>query len=134
MKSAITPSTLDELQALEREMESLGRDSKAKALREALLALARPSRGWITTGQAAERLGITIPTVKAWIGRGALVGRQIGDRWWVSAESVDEVLNFGRSLAELEQDGIPTEEEIHEIIKRVRHQLVAEERTGLARQ
>ncbi|MBI2954834.1 MAG: helix-turn-helix domain-containing protein [Chloroflexi bacterium] len=79
-RTAIAPSTFDELQELEGEMESQGRTSKAKALREAMLALARPARGWITTGQAAERLGITIPTVKAWISRGALIGRQVGGR------------------------------------------------------
>src|SRR3990172_8415021 len=90
MRATITASVLDELQELEREMESQGRGTKAEALRAALLALARPTRGCITTGQAAERLGITIPTVKAWIGRGALIWRQIGDRWWVSARSVDE--------------------------------------------
>lgn len=133
MRAAIASSTLDELQELEREMESQGRASKAKALRGALMALARPSRGWLTTGQAAERLGITIPTVKAWIGRGALVGRQIGDRWWVSAESADGILNFGRSLAALEEDGVLTEEEAVALTKKVRHQMSAEKRTGLAR-
>jgi len=134
MRTTMTVSTLDELQELEREMESQGRASKAKALREALLALTRPTRGWITTGQAAERLGITIPTVKAWIVRGALIGRQIGDRWWVLAQSVDELLNVGRSVAELEEGGFPTEEEIYEITKKVRRQMGVEKRAGLARQ
>ncbi len=130
MRTTIAASTFDELQELESEMECQGRISKAKALREAMLALARPSRGWITTGQAAERLGITIPTVKAWISRGALVGRQVGDRWWVSAASVDDVLGFGSSIAELEEDSLPTEGDIHSIVKKVRRQTGSGEEGG----
>lgn len=135
MKAAVRASTLDELRELEREMEFQGRASKAEALREAVVALARPARGWLTTGQAAERLGTTIPTVKEWIRRGALTGRQVGTRWWVSAESVDDVLGFGRSLAELEEDGSTGDAEgIYEITKKIRRQLGAEKRAGGARQ
>ncbi|MBI4316914.1 MAG: helix-turn-helix domain-containing protein [Chloroflexi bacterium] len=133
-RTTIAPSTFDELQELEFEMESQGRTSKAKALREAMLALARPARGWITTGQAAERLGITIPTVKAWISRGALIGRQVGDRWWVSTESVEDVLSFGRGVAELEEDGLSAEDEVREVTGKIRHQMGAEKRASIARE
>ncbi len=134
MKAVVSASLLDELEELKQEMESQGRASKARALREALVALARPARGWITTGQAAEQLGITIPTVKAWILRGALVGRQVGDRWWVSQESVDEVLGFGSGVAQLEQDGASTEEGASEVTREVRRQMWAEKRVAGGRQ
>lgn len=134
MGMSVRASVLDELQELEREMESEGRASKARALREALVALAKPTRGWITTGQAAEQLGITIPTVKAWILRGALVGRQVGDRWWVSRESVEEVLGFGSGVAQLEQEGSVTEKEATQITREVRRQMGAEKRAAGGRQ
>ncbi len=133
-RTTIAPSTFDELQELEDEMESQGRSSMAKALREAMLALARPARGWITTGQAAERLGITIPTVKAWISRGALIGRQVGDRWWVSTESVEDVLSFGRGVADLEENGLPAEDDVHGVTGKIRHRMGAEKRAHLARE
>lgn len=132
MKLAIRESTLDELIELEREMVSQGRTSAAEALRVAVAALAKPVRGWISTGEAAERLGISIPTVKAWISRGALTGRRVGDRWWVSDQSVREVLGFGDGIAALEEERIPTEEEALELTRRVRHQM-AEEKSASAR-
>ncbi|GEM_PF-1165952 len=134
MKAGVSASLLDELGELEREMESQGRITKARALREALVALARPARGWITTGQAAELLGITIPTVKAWILRSALVGRQVGDRWWVSRESVDSVLGFGSGIAQLGREDSPTEEESIEMTRKVRRQMGAERRAAGGRQ
>ena len=130
MRKDVRAAVVDELQDLEREMESEGREAKARALREALAALVRPARGWITTGQAAEQLGITIPTVKAWIFRGALVGRQVGDRWWVSRESVEDVLGFGSKVAQLEQEDLPTEEEAGQVTKEVRRQMGAERRAA----
>jgi len=131
MRTATKVSILDELAELEREMVSKGRLSAAEALRVALAALARPTRGWLTTGEAAERLGISIPTVKAWISRGALTGRQVGDRWWVSEQSVDEVLGFGNGIAALEVDGTPTGEEAYKLTKQVRRQMGEEKRAGV---
>ena len=77
----VSPSTIERLAELEQEMVASERTTVAEALREALAALVRPSRGWLTTGQAAERLDITIPTVKEWVRRGTLKGRPVGKRW-----------------------------------------------------
>ena len=71
---------------------------------------------------------LSVPTVKAWISRGALTGRQVGERWWVSEQSVDEVLGFGDGIAALEADGAPTEEEAYKLTKQVRHQMGEENR------
>ena len=133
MRTAIRESTLDELIELEREMVSQGRASTAEALRVAVAALAKPTRGWISTGEAAERLGISIPTVKAWISRGALTGRHVGDRWWVSEQSVGEVLGFGAGIAALEEGGTPTEEETLELTKRVPRQMAEGKRASARR-
>ena len=133
MRSAIRESTLDELVELEREMVSQGRASTAEALRVAVAALAKPARGWISTGEAAERLGISIPTVKAWISREALTGRHVGGRWWVCEQSVREVLGFGEGIAALEEDGVPTEQETLELTRRVRRQMAEEKRASVRR-
>ncbi len=108
-------ATLDRLTALEREMERTGRLDDKRALHEARLALARSTREFVTTGIAAERLGVSIPTVKRWIERGTLAGGQLGGRWLVSVESIERVLSLRRSLAALDQEGNPTPREIAEL-------------------
>ncbi|MBI2865522.1 MAG: hypothetical protein HYX94_13310 [Chloroflexi bacterium] len=63
MMKTVSPSTIERLAELEQEMIASKRSAAAEALGEALAALVRPASGWLTTGQAAERLNITIPTV-----------------------------------------------------------------------
>ncbi|MDP2744644.1 MAG: helix-turn-helix domain-containing protein [Dehalococcoidia bacterium] len=109
---AINQSTIETLAELEQEMVAARRRAAAEALREALTALARPTRGWLTTGQAAERLGVTIPTIKNWIRRGTLKGAPVGSRWVVSEESVERILGIRKALGDLEEEGYPTSEEI----------------------
>ena len=128
MKTAVKPSTLDLLMELEREMATQGRTAAAEALLEALNALTSPARGWLTTGQAADRLQVTIPTVKDWIKRGTITGRQVGSRWYVSDASVEKVLGLRQVLAEMDHEGIPTEEEIRQLTKKIRRQMQAQER------
>lgn len=108
----VTFATLDRLSALEREMERAGRTAEREALREARRALVRQEPDFVTTGVAAERLGVSIPTVKRWIARGALTGGSLGTRWLVSADSVEAVLALRRSLGALDREGNPTPEEI----------------------
>jgi excisionase family DNA binding protein len=105
-------ATLTALGELEREMERAGRAREERALREALRALVRPERGVLTTGQAAERLGVSIPTVKRWVERGALIGGALGGRWRVSAESVDRLVRLRAALVALDEEGNPTPEEV----------------------
>lgn len=126
--NAVSSSTIEKLAELEQEMIASKRTTAAEALREALAALVRPSHGWLTTGQAAERLDITIPTVKEWIRRGTLKGRPVGNRWWVSEESVDKVRTVRKMLADMEEEGYPTEEEIYELTKKVRRQTSAQKK------
>ena len=126
MQTAVKPSTVRALTELEQEMATTQRAVEAEALRDALAALTRPSRGWLSTGQAAERLGVTVPTVKDWIRRGTLEGQPVGSRWRVSTASVDKVLQVRGMLAEMEDEGNPTAEEIRVRTRRVRREMAAE--------
>ncbi|MBI4493447.1 MAG: helix-turn-helix domain-containing protein [Chloroflexi bacterium] len=113
--------TLDTLAELEQEMARAGRMREGEALREALRALARSDPGLLTTGQAAERLGVSIPTVKRWVERGALAGGAMGGRWLVALESVERLLRLRESLAALDREGNPTDEELRELYRKPRH-------------
>lgn len=128
MKIAVKASTLDQLMRLEQEMAAQGRTEAAEALRETHNALTNPTRGWLTTGQAAGRLDVSIPTVKDWIRRGTLTGRQVGSRWYVFEDSVGKVLGLRRVLADMDREVQPTEEN-HELNRRLcRHAGAAERR------
>lgn len=127
MPTVVKPSTIRALSELEQEMAAAQRSDEAEAIREALGALARPARGWLSTGQAAERLGVTVPTVKDWIRRGTLEGQPVGGRWRVSAASVDKVLQVRGMLTEMEEEGYPTEEDIRDLTRRARRRLAADE-------
>lgn len=103
---------LKTLAELEQEMGRAGRATEEEALREALRTLARRRGEFLTTGEAAERLGVSIPTVKRWIERGALAGGPMGGRWLVAPESVERMVRLRESLVELDREGNPTVEEI----------------------
>ena len=107
--------TLTTLAELEQEMARAGRAREEEALREAVRALARPERGFLTTGQAARRLGVSIPTVKRWIERGALAGGAMGGRWLVSSEGVEHLVRLRQSLVALDREVNPTPEEVQQI-------------------
>lgn len=129
MQTDVKPSTIRALAELEREMAGSHRIAEADAIREALAALARPERGWLSTGQAAERLSVTIPTVKDWIRRGTLEGQPVGSRWRVSAASVDKVLQVRSFLSEMGSEGYPTEDEIRELTRQARRQMASQPET-----
>src|SRR3954471_13794487 len=95
-------TTLTVLGSLEEEMAQAGRTHEEQALRAARQALARSGRGFLSTGQAAERLGVTIPTVKRWIQRGVLAGGSLGKRWMVTTESVERVQHLRDALLALD--------------------------------
>ena len=108
----VTLATLTTLEALKQEMAQSGRGSEEAALGQALDALDRPEWGFLTTGKAAERLGVSIPTIKRWIERGTLTGGPLGARWVVSQESVDSLVHLRESLQALDREGNPTPEEV----------------------
>lgn len=112
--------TLETLARLEQEMAAADRTVEQQALRDAMAALARPDRGYLTTGQAAEQLGVSIPTVKNWIGRGTLIGSELGGRWYVAKESVERILEIRRLSAEMDAEGNPTIEDILRIREKLR--------------
>ena len=130
MATTIKPETLDTLARLERELASEGRTQEVEAVRDALAALARPERGLLTTGQAADRLGISITTVKEWVKRGTLKGVDTGTRWLVSEDSVERILRIRKTIAEIEEEGYPTPEEIYELTKKVRQQMVSDKKAA----
>jgi excisionase family DNA binding protein len=82
--------------------------------------LARRREGLLTTGEAAERLEIAIPSVKRWIERGTLKGSQVGGRWLVAEESVERILRIRQLLKEMDEEGYPTDEEIQDMYRRRR--------------
>ena len=110
-------ATLETLVELEGEMIRLGRQNEGQALREALQLLARPDQELLTTGQAAERLGIAIPTVTRWVERGALVGARPSGRWLIAAASVERLLQLRAALREIEQEGFPSDDELQQLIR-----------------
>jgi excisionase family DNA binding protein len=116
----VRAETIDTVSRLERELAGSGRTDEAAALEELLAAVARPGKGLLTTGQAAGRLGITVQTVKNWIGRGTLRGIKAGTRWLVSEESVETVEGIRRTFAEAVEEGHPTPDEIAVLTKRTR--------------
>ncbi len=101
--ATVRPEILDILAQLERDLTSQGRSSEAEAVREALTALSRTGRGLLTTGQAAIRLGVSIPTVKDWVKRGTLNGIDTGTRWLVSEASVERIVGLRQTLDEMEE-------------------------------
>ena len=117
---SISPEIIDRLARLERELAEGGRQDDAAALNEAVAALAHPGRDWLTTGQAAERLGVARQTVKNWLRRGTLRGVNTGTRWLVSAESVETIEGIRRTFADMQSEGYPSPEEIYELTNRTR--------------
>lgn len=116
----VVPEVIDRLARLEREMSESGRSDDAAALAEAMVALARPGQGWLTTGQAAERLGVARETIKNWLRRGTLRGMSTGTRWLISAESVETIEGIRQAVAEAAAEGYPTPEEIDRLTRRAR--------------
>lgn len=106
----VSPATLNTLDELQREMARNGRIAEESAIAEVLHALAAP--GFLSAGEAAVRLGISIPTIKRWIERGTLQGGPAGPRWIVSAASVDRLLRLRQALGDLDAEGNPTTEEV----------------------
>jgi len=108
-------ATLKTLAELEREMGQAGRPAEEEALHEAVRTLARRRGEFLTTGEAADRLGVSIPTVKRWIERGALLGGLMGGRWLVSRENVEQLARLRTSLVDLDREGNPTMEEVRDL-------------------
>ncbi len=120
----LTMATLDTLTQLQKEMAAAHRKTEEAALGEALNCLARTLNkaedGTYTTGEAAERLGVSIPTVKRWIERGVLKGVTVGTRWLVAKEGVERIVRVRKTLAEMDEEGNPTTEEFIELRRRGR--------------
>ena len=110
-------ATLNAVAKVQQEMEKAGRASESQALRAVLKSFTGQSSVLVTTGEAAKRLGLSIPTVKRWVERGALEGGEFGGRWLVSAASIDNLMNMRAALAALAEEGDPTPEEIAEMFR-----------------
>ncbi len=116
----VTPETLTIVRELALELSRAVRLREEKALLEALRALSRPECMSLTPDEAAQRLGVSVPTVKRWIAQGALIGDMLGERWWVSAESVARLVRLREALVALDAEGNPTPEEVHALASRQR--------------
>lgn len=120
VREMVKVATLSTLENLREEMAAAARSAEQAALEEALRWLSRPRQGVLTTGETAERLGISIPTVKRWIERGTLDGGPVGGRWLVSEESVEHHVRLRKLLKAMDEEGNPTDEEIQEMYSRSR--------------
>lgn len=109
-------ATLNAVANLQAEMEMAGRVADSQALRAVLRSFTGQVGVLMTTGSAARRLGISIPTVKRWIERGTLEGGEFGGRWLVSAASVERIEGMRSALAALAEEGDPTPEEIADLV------------------
>lgn len=90
-------TTLDTLLQLRREMAAEGR-----------------------TTEEAQRLGVSISTVKRWVERGVLRGMDMGTRWLVARESVGRIVHLRKTLIEMDAEGNPTPEEFVRLRQRGR--------------
>ena len=115
MPDVVTRATLYVLEDLAREMADAGRPVEEAALREVVHALSLPARGFLTADQAADRLGVSMSTVKGLIERGALTEGPKASCQLVASESVEHLVCLRASLMELDREGNPTPEEIQEL-------------------
>lgn len=114
-------STIDTLAQLSRRLSDQGLINEANAVREALNELGY-KEGFITTGMAAEQLGVSVPTIRRWAERGTLDGFDTGTRLLVSQASVDRLVRIRANLEALDEEGNPTPEEIELARERYRNQ------------
>lgn len=113
-KEAMNRATIDTLAGIARELADQGRTTEAEAIRAAMNELG-VTAGLITTGEAAEKLGVSIPTVRRWTDRGTLTGVGTGTRLLVALDSVERVLRIRRNLKDMDAEGNPTAEEMDEL-------------------
>lgn len=55
----------------------------------------RVARGLVTVSEAARRLGVSRPTVHAWVAKGKLTGETVSDRLAIYESSVAQCLVIG---------------------------------------
>ena len=60
---------------------------------------------YVTSNEAAQRLGVTRQSVVIMIKRGALRGRKVrGTRWMVEVASIDELMSMADAIIERKHD------------------------------
>jgi excisionase family DNA binding protein len=94
----VTLSTLERLNELEQRLDDLGLQPYRDALDDALRELGGPAHRFLRTGEAARRLGVSVPTVKRWGRRGILPIARVRGRWIVPADSVERLVASAPSL------------------------------------
>ncbi len=106
-------ASIEKLVQLAQRLSAGGQAEEAEAVREALSELGQ-KLGFITTGAAADQLGVSIPTVRRWTSRGTLDGFDTGTRLLVSQASVERLLRLREDLEAMDEEGNPTPEEIEQ--------------------
>ena len=103
---ALSRSDADTIRALVRRLRAERSEREAAAVERLLQQAAGASgrtaalAGYMTTGEAAGLIGVSLQTIKNWVRQGRLVGTRVGGRTLVSRASVQVFLDSLGSVAD----------------------------------
>jgi excisionase family DNA binding protein len=119
----ISPDILNRSRELADDLRLEGRQEDAQAL-ETLLEVIESIEGspaYLTTGQVAQRLGVSRQTIVNWTKQGLLPGIRLGGRMMIPASALDRFNQFEQILNELDGEREPgSTSEIVELVSQGR--------------
>lgn len=125
MMSATEITILSRGRALAQSLRQEGRVEDAQLVDELALVVERHAQPtqYATTGQVAQRLGVSRQTVVNWIRRGLMPGIQLGGRLVVPVAELGRVEELARLLDSVDAERPPaTPEEVDAILSSERTQ------------
>jgi excisionase family DNA binding protein len=125
MMSATEITILSRGRALAQSLRQEGRVEDAQLVDELALVVERHAQPtqYATTGQVAQRLGVSRQTVVNWIRRGLMPGIQLGGRLVMPVAELGRVDELARLLDSVDAKRPPaTPEEVDAIVRNERNQ------------